>query len=63
MRKINKTVEITMVKTIILALTLISIQSFASTPTIDSLLRNGNNPEIGNNTLIANLKIQQITRC
>lgn len=38
-----------------------SLQVFAGTPTLESLLRNGNNPEIGNNTIIANIKIKQLT--
>jgi hypothetical protein len=50
-----------MVKIIILAVFMASIQVNASAPTLESLLRNGNNPEIGSNTVIANLKIKQVT--
>lgn len=38
----------------------ISINAKAYIPTFDSLLRNGNNPDIANNTVVANLKIKYI---
>jgi hypothetical protein len=38
----------------------LSTNIFAYTPTLDSLLRNGNNSEIGNNSVVANLYIKEI---
>jgi hypothetical protein len=39
---------------------IISTNIIAYTPTLDSLLRNGNNPEIGNSSVVANLYIKEL---
>lgn len=51
-------IKVICMKTVLLAILIIfSNIVLAYTPTLDSLLRNGNNTEIGNNTIIVNLKV------
>lgn len=52
-----------LMKIIFLTLTLgASFNSFSYAPTLDSLLRNGNNQDIGKNTVVANLYIREVAQ-
>jgi len=44
----------------LMTLMIVSVNTFAYTPTLESLLRNGNNIDISNNTVVANLTISEI---
>jgi hypothetical protein len=48
-------------KKIITLILLFSVNSFAYVPTIESLLRNGGNKDVGNNTAVGILNITRVT--
>jgi hypothetical protein len=52
--------RITVMKLIFILLSFSMNSAFAYTPSLESLLRNGNNIDVGNNTVLANLSILEI---